>query len=206
MKLYSAVYAPNPRRVTMLIAEKGITDIEIVNLDLPGGAHRTDEFRAHSPLSQAPTLVLDDGTALTESRAISTYLDAIYPEPNLMGRTPLERAQIEMWDRRAELMLTLPLMQWVRHGHPVLANIEKNQSPDVAAFNQRTAMNMAKFFDAELAGRAFIAGDRFTIADITVLAGLDFAKMMKWRPGDDLPNLRRWREAMSERPCGKTAP
>jgi glutathione S-transferase len=123
-----------------------------------------------------------------------------------MGATPLERAQIEMWDRRAELMLTLPLMQWVRHGHPVLANLEKNQSPDVAAFNQRTAMNMAKFFDSELAGRAFIAGDRFTIADITVLAGIDFAKMMKWRPGDDLPNLRRWREAMSERPCGKTAP
>lgn len=206
MKLYSAPYAPNPRRVTMFLAEKGITDIDIEVLDLPSGAHRTDDYRANSPLSQVPTLILDDGRALTESRAICTYLDALYPEPNLMGREPFERAFIEMWDRRAELMFALPLMQWVRHGNPILSTLEKNQSPDVAAFNQRTAMAMAKFFDAQLADREFIAGDRFTIVDITALAGMDFAKMMKWRPGEDLPNLRRWRVAMADRPCGKTAP
>lgn len=206
MKLYSAPYAPNPRRVTMFLAEKGVTDIEIEVLDLPGGAHRTPAYRAHSPLSQVPTLVLDDGRALTESRAICTYLESVYPEPNLMGRDAFERAEIEMWDRRAELLFALPLMQWVRHGSPVLAAVEKNQSPEVAAFNQRTAMAMAKFFDAELAKREFIAGDRLTIVDLTALAGMDFAKMMRWRPGEDLANLRRWRVAMAERPCGKTAP
>lgn len=206
MKLYSAPYAPNPRRVTMFLAEKGIGDLEVINLDLAGGAHRGESFRELSPLAQVPTLVLDDGRTLTESRAICTYLESVYPEPNLMGRDAFERAHIEMWDRRAELMFTLPLMMWVRHLSPVLAAVEKNQNAEIGAYNQTTAMKLAKFFDQQLEKTEFLAGDRFTIVDITALAGMDFAKMMKWRPGDDLPNLRRWRVAMADRACGKTAP
>lgn len=205
MKLYVAPYAPNPRRVTMFVAEKGVAGIEFVTLDLPAGEHRTDDFRKKSPFAQIPTLELEDGRCLTESRAICAYLEALHPEPNLMGRDAFERAWIEMWDRRMELMFTMPLMLWVRHGNPVLAALERNQNADVAQINQAQAMRMAKWLDGELAKREWVAGDRFTIADITAACGMDFAKMMKWRPGDDLPALRRWREAIAARPAGKVA-
>ncbi|NWG54706.1 MAG: glutathione S-transferase family protein [Hydrogenophilaceae bacterium] len=205
MKLYVAPYAPNPRRVTMFIAEKGVRDIELVTLNLQEGEHRTEAFRKKSPFAQIPTLELDDGRCLTESRAICAYLEALYPEPNLMGADAFERAWIEMWDRRMELMFTMPLMLWVRHGNPVLAALERNQNADVAQINQAQAMRMAKWLDAELAGRDWVAGDRFTIADITAACGMDFAKMMKWRPGEDLPHLARWRERIGERPAGKVA-
>lgn len=203
MKLYVAQYAPNPRRVAMFLAEKGITHIETVQLDLPKGEHRGGEFRAKSPLAQVPTLELDDGRTLTESRAICTYLEALYPEVNLLGADAFERASIEMWDRRAELMFAMPLMLWVRHGSPMLAPVEKNQNAEVAVYYQVQAMRMAKWLDGELSGRPWIAGERFTNADITAACGVDFAKMMRWRPGEDLPNLKRWREAIAERPAGK---
>ncbi len=205
MKLYTAPYAPNPRRVTMFIAEKGIADIEMVALDLLKGEHRSVEFRAKSPLAQVPTLELDDGRCLTESRAICSYLESLYPEPNLMGVDAYERAHIEMWDRRAELQFSMQLMLWVRHGAPALAVVEKNQSPELASFSHGNAMRMAKWLDRELGSRPWIAGGRFTIADITAACGVDFAKMMKWRPGEDLPNLKRWREAIGERAAGKVA-
>lgn len=205
MKLYSAPYAPNPRRVTMFMAEKGITDVEIVQIDLPKGDHRAADFRAKSPLSQVPTLELDDGRSITESRAICGYLEALYPEPNLLGADAFERAHIEMWDRRIELLFAMPLMVWVRHGNPVLAAIEKNQNAELAAYNEKQAMRMAKWLDGELGARPWIAGERFTNADVTAACGVDFAKMMKWRPGDDLPNLKRWRAALGERAAGKVA-
>ena len=206
MKLYSAPYAPNPRRVTMFLAEKGVTDLEVVTLNLQEGEHRLEAFRRKSPLSQVPTLELDDGRTLTESRAICTYLESIHPTPNLMGADGFERAEIEMWDRRVEHMITLPMMMWVRHGSPALARVEKNQNPAVAAYNEGTAMKMARWFDAQLADRPFFAGERFTIVDITALAGIDFAKMNRWRPDETTPNLKRWREMMAERPAGKVAP
>ncbi|MBY0563825.1 MAG: glutathione S-transferase family protein [Hyphomonadaceae bacterium] len=205
MKLYSAPYAPNPRRVTMFLAEKAIVDIEVIRLDLQKGEHRDPAFRTKSPLAQVPTLELDDGRTLTESRAICSYLESIYPEPSLLGRDAWERAEIEMWDRRAELLFTLPLMMWVRHGSPHLAAVEREQTPEIAAYYQKQAMRLAKWFDTILADRIWIAGDRFTIADITAVCGLDFAKMMRWRPGEDLPHLKRWREAIADRPAGKVA-
>lgn len=189
----------------MFVAEKAIADIEFVTLDLPAGEHRSEDFRAKSPLAQLPVLELDDGRTLTESRAICTYLEGLHPEPNLMGRDAFERAFIEMWDRRMELLFSMPLMMWVRHGNPVLAAVERNQNAEVASYNQGQAMRMAKWLDSELASRAWIAGARFTIADITAACGIDFAKMMRWRPGEDLPNLRRWRLALAERPAGKVA-
>lgn len=205
MKLYTAPFAPNPRRVVMFLAEKGVSDVELVQVDLIKGEHREEAFRARSPLSHLPTLELDDGRTLTESRAICTYLESVYPEPNLMGRDAWERAEIEMWDRRAELLFAMPLMMWVRHGSPHLSAIEREQSPELAAYYQKQAMRLAAWFDRELSVRAWIAGERFTIADITVACGMDFAKMMRWRPGDDLPNLKRWREAFGERAAGKVA-
>jgi glutathione S-transferase len=205
MKLYLAPYAPNPRRVTMFVAEKGIFDIETVQLDLTKGEHKTEEFQEKSPFAQVPVLELDDGRCLTESRAICGYLEALYPAPNLMGLDAIERAFIEMWDRRMELMFSTPLMLWVRHGNPILAAVEHNQNPEVATYNQAQAMRMAKALNRELAGREWIAGDRFTIADITAACGMDFARMMKWRPGEELPNLRRWREQVADRPAGKVA-
>ncbi len=204
MKFFTAPYAPNPRRVAMFIAEKGITDIEIVQVDLMKGEHREPDFRAKSPLAQVPTLELDDGRTLTESRAICLYLEALYPDPNLLGADAFERASIEMWDRRVELMLAMPLMMWVRHGSPMLAAVEKNQNGEVANWYQAQALRMAKWLDGELGNKPWIAGDRFTIADITAACGMDFAKMVRWRPGDDLPNLKRWRAALAERPAGQT--
>lgn len=203
MKLFTAPYAPNPRRVAMFIAEKGITDIEIAQVDLMKGEHREPGFRAKSPLAQVPTLELGDGRALTESRAICLYLEALYPEPNLMGRDAFERASIEMWDRRVELMFAMPLMMWVRHGSPMLAAVEKNQNAGVAAWHQAQALRMAKWLDSELAAKPWIAGDRFSIADISAACGMDFAKMVRWRPGDELPNLKRWRAALGERAAGQ---
>lgn len=204
MKLFSAAYAPNPRRVMMFIAEKDLSDIEIVQVDLIKGEHREPHFRAKSPLAQVPTLELDDGRTITESRAICLYLEALHPEPNLMGRDAFERAWIEMWDRRAELLFAMPLMMWVRHGSPMLAAVEKNQNAEVASWYQAQALRMAKWLDGELAHRPWIAGDRFSIADITAACGMDFAKMVRWRPGDDLPNLQRWRADLSVRAAGKT--
>lgn len=205
MKLYTAPYAPNPRRVTMFVAEKRIADLETVSIDLPAGEHRSEAFRAKSPLAQLPVLELEDGRCLTESRAICTYLEALYPDPNLMGRDAFERAFIEMWDRRMELLFSMPLMMWVRHGNPVLAAVERNQNAEVASYNQGQAMRMAKWLNSELADREWIAGDRFTIADITAACGMDFAKMMRWRPGEELSHLRRWRLAIAERPAGQAA-
>jgi glutathione S-transferase len=205
MKLYVAPYAPNPRRVMMFLAEKGIADIEIVTLDLQAGEHRTEAFRKKSPLAQIPTLELDDGRTLTESRAICSYLEAIQPEPNLMGRDAFERAFIEMWDRRMELLFSMPLMMWVRHGNPVLAAVERNRNAEIASYNQGQAMRMANWLNGELATRSWIAGDRFAIADITAACGVDFAKMMRWRPGEDLPHLKRWREALAARAAGQVA-
>lgn len=188
----------------MFVAEKGLQGIEVVQVNLQAGEHRTPEFRARSPLAQVPVLELDDGRTLTESRAICSYIEALHPDPNLMGRDAFERAEIEMWDRRVELLLTLPMMMWVRHGSPVLAAVEKEQCAEVSVYYERQAKRMAAWLDGELAARPWIAGGRFTIADITAACGMDFAKMMRWRPGDDLPNLKRWREAFAERPAGKT--
>jgi glutathione S-transferase len=207
MKLWLAQYAPNPRRVAMFLAEKGVgAEIEQMFLALPAGEQRADAYREKSPLGQAPCLELDDGRILTESRAICTYLESLYPEPNLMGRDGYERAEIEMWDRRAELLFSMPLMLWVRHGSPILGKVELNQNAAVADYYRDGAMKMAVWFDGLLKDRPFIAGDRFSSADITVLAGVDFAKMMRWRPGDDLPNLKAWRDRMAERACGQTPP
>lgn len=202
MKLYDTLMAPNPRRVRWLMAEKGVTDIEIVPVNLLAGEHRTAEYRERAGLSHLPALELEDGTTITESLAIGRYLESVYPEPNLFGRDPLETAVIEMWTRRAEIYLANPMMLHTRFSHPALATLETSE-PAVAAYNLKTAEKMMRGLDRRLDGRDFIAADRITMADIVAYTGLDFGRLVKYRPDDSLANLKRWRETMKARPASE---
>ena len=203
MKLYTAAYAPNPERVRMFLCEKGIDDIDMVPVNIMEREHKSAAFRAISPFSQLPALELDDGRVLTESRAICRYLESLHPEPNLFGETGEEAAFIEMWDRRMEFMLLLPLAWWIRHGHPAFTVIEQ-QIADLAPRGEKTFLRVAKWLDGELAKRDYVAGDRFTIADITALAAIGFARVAKWQPdAEKLPHLSAWHARMKERPCGQ---
>jgi glutathione S-transferase len=203
MKLYLSPRAPNPRRVRAYLAEKGITDIETIEVDLNAGQHRTPEYLAKSPYAKVPTLVLADGRGLSESRAICTYLEGLYPEPNLMGRTFEERAFIEMADRQVELYFFMSSAMAIRHLHPGLAVLEGLQIPAYGEVMKKRAMQAAAELDARLAQQPWVAGARFTIADITLLCGLDFARgLLKFKPVDQgFSHLAAWRERMNERAC-----
>lgn len=202
MRLHRTPRAPNPRRVTMFIAEKGIGGIEPVDVDLSAHAHREPGFVARSPYSKVPLLELDDGRVLTESRAIQTFLESRFPEPNLMGRDGEERAFVEEADRQVELYLFFPLAMWVRHTHPGLAMLEQPQLPDYAASQAGRGREAAAVLDQMLATREWIAGDRYTVADITAFCALEFARgLAKWRPADDgLARLQSWRDRVASRP------
>ncbi len=205
MKLYISPYAPNPRRVTMFMAEKGIANIELVTLDLMAAEHKRDDFRALNPLQRTPSLQLDDGRVLSESRAICTYLEGLYPEPNLMGVDADERAFIEMEDRRAEFYLLLGIANCARHTHPALAALEQPQFPD---FGQSQGLKMreaAAWMDERLATRPYLAGERFSIADITGFCALEFGRgLIKFKPGaEGLVHLQAWRDRIAERPSAK---
>jgi len=202
MKLYDSRRAPNPRRVRWFMAEKGIDDIEIVDIDIFGGQHRTPDYLAKAGLPNVPALEIDDATTITESVAICRYLESVYPEPNLFGRDPLETAVIEMWARRAEMLLSTPLMMAVRHAHPALAAIE-TQVAEIAETNRKAAERALKVFDRRLGESAFIAADRVTIADILAVTGIDFARMVRFRPDAELVNVGRWLKGMMDRPAAK---
>ncbi|MGH6978782.1 MAG: glutathione S-transferase family protein [Brevundimonas sp.] len=201
MKLYTSYRAPNPRRVRWVMAEKGIENVEIVEIDIMSGEHRTPEYRAKVGVPHVPALELDDGTCISESIAIGRYLEALHPEPNLFGRDPQEQAIIEMWMRRCEIYLANPMMLTVRFSHPALAVLEAPQ-PQVAEYNRAGAEKFMKTLDRRLADREFIA-DRFTIADIVAVVGLDFGRLIKYRPPAELENLARWLEACRARPAAK---
>ncbi len=200
MKLYQSKRAPNPRRVRWLMAEKGIEDIEIVEVDIFGGDHRTSDYLRMAGLPNVPALELDDGTGITESIAICRYLEHLHPEPNMFGTTPLETAVVEMWTRRAEMMVATPLMLTVRHGHPALAALEK-QVPEIAEAQRVTTERGLKVLDQRLGESAFIAVDRITMADIVAFTGIDFARMVKFRPAEELLHVARWMDAMRVRPA-----
>ena len=200
MKLYDSRRAPNPRRVRWLLAEKGVTDLEIVQMDILKNEHREPGFLGRAGLANLPALEMDDGTVITESLAIGRYLESVYPEPNLYGRDPKETAVIEMWTRRAEMMLATPLMMAVRHAHPALAALEQ-QVPEVAATNRAGAERALKVFDRRLGESAFIAADRITIADIVAFVGLDFSRMVQFKAPEALTNFTRWADGMRARPA-----
>ncbi len=202
MKLYVSSFAPNPRRVTMFIAEKAIAGIELVQIDLNAGENRSAPFLAKNPFGRVPALELDDGRVLCETRAICSYLEGMQPEPNLMGEGFDERAFIEMADRRVEMHLFLGIANCVRHTHPGLAVLEQPQFPDFGASQGEKMRDGARWLDAELSRQPFVAGERFTVADITAFCALEFARgLMKFKPGSEgLPHLQAWRDRIAERP------
>jgi glutathione S-transferase len=182
------------------MAEKGIDDVEVVPLNLFEGQHKTPDYLAKAGLPNVPMLEMDDGTCITESIAICRYLEARYPEPNLFGRTPEEAAVIEMWLRRTEMMVATPLMIGVRHTHPAMGALEK-QEPAVGEYNLAGATRAFKVLDRQLADRPWIAADRLTIVDIVAFVGLDFGRMIKFRLPDELTHVARWADAMRARPA-----
>lgn len=200
MKLYTTRRAPNPRRVHWVMAEKGIADIEVVEIDLLAGEHRAPAYRDRVGVSHVPALELEDGACISESVAICRYLEALHPEPNLFGRDPKEQAIIEMWTRRAEMYLATPLMLAVRHTHPALSALEPAR-PDVAEYNRTMAERFMKNLDRRLSDRAFIAADRLTMADIVAVVGIDFGRLIKYRPPAELEHLDRWSAALRQRPA-----
>ena len=205
MKLYVSPRAPNPRRVQMFIAEKGITGIEEVVVEIGKDEHRSSNYRAKSPLAKVPVLELDDGRYLGETRAICSYLEGRYPEPNLMGESFEDRAFIEMTDRRLELYLFGTIANCIRHTHPGLAPLEQPQFPDFGHSQGQKVREVARWLDGELARQPFVAGERFTIADITAFCAIEFARgLMKFRPGaEGMAHLQAWRDRIAERPSAK---
>jgi len=199
LKLYNSNVAPNPRRVRIFLAEKGVS-IPQVQVDLGKLEHKTPEFAAVSPFQVIPALELDDGTVIGETIAICRYIEELHPEPNLFGTTPLERATIEMWQRRLEWHLFLPVAQVFRHTHPHMAKMEQPQVADWAAANRPRVLRNMAIFDGVLRDRPYIAGERFTIADITGLVALDFTKPARIAVPPELENLTRWRAALAARP------
>jgi glutathione S-transferase len=202
MKLYDTPLAPNPRRVRWFMAEKAIDDIEVITLNLMEGQHKTPDYLGKAGLANVPMLEMDDGTCITESVAICRYLESRYPEPNLFGRTPEETAVIEMWMRRAEMMVATPLMIGVRHTHPGMAALERQVAP-VGEHNIETGTRALKLLDRRLAESEWLAADRLTIADIIAFVGIDFGRMIKFRPPEELTHVCRWADAMREHPAAK---
>lgn len=186
----------------MFMAEKNINDIELVMIDLNNQQHHSAEFLAKSPMAKIPVLELDDGRMLGESRAICTYLEGLVAEPNLMGTTFEERAFIEMTDRRVEFYLLGAIGNWIRHTHPGLAPLEQPQFADFGNTQGEKMRGVARWLDAELSTHEFVAGDRFTIADITAFSALEFARgLKKFRPAEeDMPHLAEWYGRIAERP------
>ncbi len=200
MKLYHSNRAPNPDRVTLFLKAKGKLDaVEIEEISIMKGEHTSPEFRAISPYSQVPALTLDDGTALTESRAICTYFEGIFPEPNLMGKDPKEKALIEMWDRRIELQFFMQVAVWFRNGHPIMAPLEKPQLPDAAAKAEANVKRYAKRLDQHLGSHDWLAVDRFSIADITLYIASGFSGIMQWQAHKEFDNIAAWYDRVAER-------
>ncbi|MFO7297353.1 MAG: glutathione S-transferase [Proteobacteria bacterium] len=202
MKIIDQPRAPNPRRVRIFLAEKGIT-VPFEQVDLAKMEHRSPEFTAMNPLQQVPVLVLDDGTTITESVAICRYFEELHPEPPLFGEDTMSRVMVEMWQRRMEIGLFFPIGAVFRHSHPAMAELEKPQVKEWAEINRPRVLKMLSFLDQELGQRRYIAGDKFTIADITALVAIDFMKPAKIERPAELKNIARWYEEVSSRPSAK---
>ena len=199
MKLYHAPKAPNPDRVVFFLRAKDKLDaVDLEEISIMQMEHRTDEYRAISPYSQVPALVLDDGRTLTESRAICTFFEALWPEPKLLGADPYEKGEIEMWERRLELMWFMPFAMWFRNTHPMMAPLEVPQSAEQAGKGEAAAKRFAKRMDQHLAKQDFVAAGRFTNADITLFITSGFGAVMKWKPHEEFEHLGRWRTRMKE--------
>ena len=203
MKLYDGGRAPNPRRVRVFLAEKGLS-VPTEQVDLGALAQKSPEFTAVNPMQRVPVLVLDDGTVVTESIAICRYFEMLHPEPPLFGRGIMDTVLVEMWQRRLEINLLIPVSHVFRHSHPAMKEMEVPQVPAWAEANKPRVLEFLAFLDGELNRRAFIAGGSYSVADITALVAVDFLKPAKLALPDNLPNVRRWHAEVSARPSAAT--
>jgi glutathione S-transferase len=200
MKILETRTAPNPRRVRIFLAEKGIP---MTYEDYEIGSLKSPEFTALNSFQRVPVLVLDDGTAISETMAICRYFEAIQPEPALFGQGAKEQATVEMWNRRVELNLLACVAQAFRHLHPAMAKLEV---PQVAAWgeaNKPKALDALEKIDAALGASRYIAGDTFSVADITLLVAIDFMRPARIQRPDNLKNLARWYDDVQARPSAK---
>jgi glutathione S-transferase len=201
LKLYDYARAPNPRRVRIFLAEKGIR-VPCEEVDIMRRVNREPPFLEKNPFGTIPVLELDDGTYLSESVAICRYFEELQPEPPLFGRDARERAEVEMWNRRVELILLQSVGMVWGHGSPLTAKVVK-QIPENVAPNRKRAAQFLEVLDRFLAKRAFLAGEQLSIADISALCTLDFARIVEIAPDPGLTNVARWHAAMSARPSAR---
>lgn len=202
MLLYHDLRAPNPRRVRVFLAEKGVA-YDTIEVSIAAAANESPEFRKKNPIQLLPVLELGDGRVLRESMAISRYLEEQYPEPNLFGTDTWERAQIEMWNRHAELELFLPITQVFRNTHEFWKG-RIRQAPEFADIMRELVGHRFEWIDRELGTRPYFAGDRFTVADITALCAIDFGRVSNLRIDPAAhPNLAAWHQRVSARPSAK---
>lgn len=198
MKIYEDRLAPNPRRVRIFLAEKGV-DAEYLQVDIGKGEHRTPEFREKSPLALLPVLELPDGGYLSETMAICRYIEELHPEPSLFGTTALERADIEMWNRRMEFEIFWPIAFVFRNTHAYFRDVLP-QVPEFGEVSRQHAFDRLAWLNEVLESRQYIAGDRFSVADITALCGLDFGRITGTTIQDEHRELKRWHASVSARP------
>jgi glutathione S-transferase len=201
MKLYDSAMAPNPRRVRIFLAEKGI-EVPKVQVDIAKAENRKPPFLEKNPMGGLPVLELDDGTCIAESVAICRYFEETQPEPPLLGTDARDRALVEMWQRRLELEVALPIMQCFRNTHAFFEG-RIPQVPEYGEVCRSSAEKRLVWLDGELATRPFVARERFTIADITALVGIDFGRVVGIRIQPEQKHLQRWHEAVSNRPSAK---
>ncbi len=199
MLLFDGGRAPNARRVRIYLAEKGLT-VPLSPIDINALEQKSAQFSAMNPLQRIPVLQLDDGSFLSETIAICRYFEELHPEPPLFGEGALGKANVEMWQRRLELALFLPIANVFRHGHPAMAHMEVPQIADFAEANKPKVMEALTWIDASLGSKQFICGDHFSVADITALVALDFMKPAKLSIPPGLTQLVAWYERMKSRP------
>ena len=202
MKIYDFAFAPNPRRLRIFVAEKGLK-IPIEQVDIFSGQNRTPAMLAKNPAGGLPVMELDDGTHLAESVAICRYLESLHPEPNLMGKNSREQAEIEMWNRRVELGLFSAASRAFQHTNELFKERLK-QFPEYGETQRDVTKQQLQWLDAQIGNKRFIVGDRFTIADITAEVAVDFAAQFAGVTADPaLKNLARWHQSVSSRPSAK---
>ncbi len=203
--LYDCATAPSPRRARILLAEKGVSH-ETVQVDLRTSEQLGEAYRKINPQCTVPALATDDGLLLADNAAITAYLEARYPEPPLQGRTPADKAEIASWQWRIEFEGLIAIAEALRNGSPAMVNralpgpVDYAQIPELAARGLARVQQFFLTLNERLAGRDFIASDSFSIADITAVVAVDFARVVKVKPGEQHPHLVRWRAAMAQRP------
>jgi glutathione S-transferase len=202
MKLYDYVRAPNPRRVRIYLAEKGLI-VPTEAIDLSAMQHKSEAYAAVNPMQRVPALLLDDGTVIAESMAICRYFEALHPSPPLFGAGAAEQAMVEMWSRFAEFYLALPVAQVFRHLHPGMKAYEVPQVAEWGEANKPRAEAFLPVLDQKLAAGPFVCGAHYSVADITALVAVDFMKAAKLAVAPEYGNIARWHALVSARPSAK---